>query len=228
MIFIMITYLLLLPSSVSVCPAANNPPLPYVQPDTTISVTVDTLLRAVVYKIAVRECWISFTLYDNSSINSGGVGHHYACGTPFSEQVILHKILLETMFNDSIHHELLDSVRWISWGRLGDGETELSQRLAVAAKYSALWNVKKGKPAAGGVNNMIRNLMNDGSVCDDLKKLFLVWGWKIKVASVEKVLIMEARKLPSFQSLKTRGIMPGDKVPFDCQVWFDVKRERKE
>lgn len=116
----------------------------------------------------------------------------------------------------------MDSVRWISWGRIGDGETEMSQRLMVAAKESPNWNPAKGKVVAGEMYRFVRDLANERMIYAEIRDLCAMYGWKIKITSIEKILIARAAKLPSSGLLKSHGVRPTDALPFDFQMWFSV------
>jgi len=43
------------------------------------------------------------------------------------------------------------------------------------------------------------------------------------MASVEKVLVLRAGQLAFFDRLQKGGALAGDKLPFDCQVWFTIR-----
>ena len=196
--------------------------------DTSVGIETDTLLRAVVYSVSAGECRVSMTLYNEHSINKGGISHHTNCPMPLTTHHALYSKLLMRMFDDPSHRDLVDSVRWISWGRIGEGESEMSQRLMIAAWSSRLWDRRRGKPVSGDVNHFVKVLAESRMIYGELRDLFASFGWKIAVGSVEKVLIGRAGKLPSFGTLKSRGIRPDDALPFDCQLWFLVARERQE
>lgn len=100
--------------------------------------------------------------------------------------------------------------RTLSVGRLvetfGDNK-EISKRLAEAAKNSALWDKKRGKGLKGGDNRTVTIILNENNIYRELSDMFKKHGLAIKVAHVEKVLVSK------------------DKLPFDCMVWFSVKKE---
>jgi hypothetical protein len=163
-------------------------------------------------------------LYGEHSINRGGISHRTDCPMPLTDHRGLYEKLLQGMFGDLSRRDLMDSVRWISWGRIGEGETEMSQRLAIAAKGSPRWDPVKGKASGGDVNGFVRDLANGRMIYREIKDLFAAYGWTIRATSVEKVLIARAGKLPSFAALKSHGIRRTDAVPFDFQLWFSVSR----
>jgi hypothetical protein len=196
--------------------------------DTSFSIDIDTVLRAVTYGISTRGCRVRMELYSEHSINRGGISHNTSCPMPLTVHHALYEKLIRGMFGDLPRRDLIDSVRWISWGRIGDGETEMSQRLAIAAKGSPHWDPVKGKTTAGEVNLFVRDLANERMIYPEIKDLFAAYGWDIKVTSVEKVLIARAGKLPSFGILKSHGIRRTDALPFDFQMWFSVSRTVRE
>ena len=104
----------------------------------------------------------------------------------------------------------------------------MSQRLAIAARGSPNWNPSKGKVRAGDVNGFAKDLANERMIYPEIRDLFALYGWKVKITSVEKVLIGRAGKLPSFGALKSHGIRPADALPFDFQMWFSVSRDVRE
>lgn len=56
----------------------------------------------------------------------------------------------------------------------------------------------------------------------ELKELFEGFHKNITFSSAEKVLVLEAGKLPFFDQLKPHGIRASDRLPFDCMTWFSV------
>jgi hypothetical protein len=119
-----------------------------------------------------------------------------------------------------------EELRTLSWGRLspdGARDLTLSVRLAMAAKRSTDWDPARGMPRGGDINGWVRTLANEDSIYDELRQVFKEAGLQIHLASVEKVLVEEARVLPFFDRLRAIGTQPEDRVPFDCQAWFSIR-----
>ena len=100
----------------------------------------------------------------------------------------------------------------------------LAVRLALAAKRSPEWDAARGAPRGGDINGWVRKLANDALIYEELRPVFREVGLEIRCASVEKVLILPAGKLPFFDKLREAGAQAKDKLPFDCQTWFSVSR----
>ena len=115
--------------------------------------------------------------------------------------------------------------RALSWGRLAPDQRvphEMSYRLALAAFESPLWDKKRGRAKKGHENNCVVELANKTNIYREIKLIFAALNRSVRFSSAEKVLVMEARKLPFFDALKIHGVQPKDKLPFDCQTWFSV------
>ena len=96
-------------------------------------------------------------------------------------------------------------------------------RLALAAKRSADWDPVRGAPRGGDINGWVRRLANENMIYDELRPIFRESGFEIRLAAVEKVLVMKAKLLPFYKKLREAGTRPEDKVPFDCQTWFSIR-----
>jgi hypothetical protein len=81
----------------------------------------------------------------------------------------------------------------------------MSERLAVAASQSPLWDQAKGDPRVGSANKFVKEIANQARIYPELKEMFARHGYEIEVSSVEKVLID-----------------PQTKLPYDCITWFSL------
>lgn len=170
------------------------------------------------FAISKEKCEIRWTVL---SREPGVVSHRAECALAFADQVPLMGKILESIRSNSGAE-----IRLLDWGRLfpdGAGDASLPARLAVAAKRSPEWDVRRGIPRGPDINATVRRLANGSAIYEELRELFGRGGQDIEVAYVEKVLVAEAGKLPFFERLKTQGIAERDKVPFDCQVWLSVR-----
>jgi len=191
-----------------------------------VSVEHDEVSRQTVYTIRSADCRISWTAYGTTA-NRGVVRHRSDCGRPLGEQAPLIGLVL---------HKVIESqdagweFRTLSWGRVyGDGQKDatIAVRLASAAWRSTDWNVVSGRPKGGDINGWVRNLGRDSDIAAEPRQVFANAGLKLEIASVEKVLVDRAAGLPFYNMLSRQAVRPNDKVPFDCQLWFSVRRKER-
>ena len=186
----------------------------------------DAELRETNYTISAGDCRISWTAYE-SELNRDVIRHRSDCSLSLREQALLiGKLLRKVMDSRS------DAARFptLSWGRLypdGARDATLSVRLALAAKRSAEWDPVRGSPRGNDLNGWVRKVANDALIYEELRSTLLECGIDIRLAAVEKVLVLKARSLPFYERLRAAGIKPGDKVPFDCQAWFSMQPARQ-
>jgi hypothetical protein len=115
--------------------------------------------------------------------------------------------------------------RTLSWGRLypdGARDATMAVRLALVAKRSAEWDAARGAPRDGDINGWVRESANEEQIYAELIPVFREVGLEIRIASVEKVLVLPAGELPFSERLQEEGARAADKLPFDCQTWFSV------
>ena len=84
---------------------------------------------------------------------------------------------------------------------------------------------KKGRPKNGDINGFVKDLANRQMIYPELKELFEGFHKSITFSCAEKVLVLEAGKLPFFDQLKPHGIKASDRLPFDCMAWFSVSAQ---
>ena len=82
-----------------------------------------------------------------------------------------------------------------------------------------------GKPKKGDINRFVKDLANREMIYPELKELFDGFNRSIRLSTVEKVRVQEAGQLPFFDQLQQQGIQAGDRLPFDCLVWFSVSKK---
>ncbi len=179
-------------------------------------------LRETNYTAVAGDCKISWTVY-GSEANRGVARHRSDCGLTLGEQApLIAKVLRKVMDTKGEAAQ----VRTLSWGRLypdGARDATMAVRLALAAKRSAEWDAARGAPRGGDINGWVRKLANDAVIYQELRPIFRESGLEIRLATVEKVLVQQAKLLPFFERLREGGARAGDKLPFDCQAWFSVR-----
>jgi hypothetical protein len=187
-----------------------------------VAVAHDPGLRQTTYTIASGACRISWTVF-STDLNRGVILQHAACALPLAEQVpLISKLLRKVIESDAEPARF----RTLSWGRLypdGPKDLTLATRLALAAKRSPQWDAARGVARTGDVNGFVRKLANDASIYEELRPMFRQAGLEIGLSSVEKVLVLPARRLEFFERLRSAGVQAQDKLPFDCMVWFQMR-----
>lgn len=187
-----------------------------------VSVRRDESLSANVYTIANEDCLIEWTVYSRKP-NQGVVRHRSDCAGPLDTKARLIKLLLGKITES-------EGPGWefktLSWGRVfGDGERDatMAVRLAVAARKSPAWDMAAGKPRQGDINGLVRRIFREADITDELKRAFMTAGLRLEASAVEKVLVQQAGATPLRGNLSELGVPAGDKVPYDCQLWFSVQ-----
>ena len=178
--------------------------------------------RETIYRITNGECSLSWVLRDAES-DQGVALYRPNCSLPFRDQTLLMSELLKSVLQSGT----LPRAEWtLYWGRLTPKEGlcfELSQRLMLATHQSKDWDVKRGQPKQGHENSFVRQVMEQAGIYQELKEIFQAQGLVLLVSNVEKVLILKAKDSPCYANLKSRGVGPEEKLPFDCQLWFRVQ-----
>jgi len=106
----------------------------------------------------------------------------------------------------------------LSLGRLIDYPW-LSQYLAKTAYRDRVWNSKKGKPVAMGINTYVSQLLFKKELMGRMETVFEENGYKVVGVTVEKVLVGDFREVPFYQ-----GEMYPGQVPYDAQIWFRLEK----
>src|SRR3954470_554983 len=173
------------------------------------------------YAIESGSCRIRWTVA-RSGVNQGIAQYRAECALPLSEQVALNARILDRVLASE------PSFRTLFLGRLKPFP-ELSVRLAVAATRSPEWDAKRGRPKSSRplIPFMLGVFSSMGpAVFTEWKRLFEEKHLSFAVSGVEKVSVAAAGTLPSFPQLTAQGVTAGDRVPFDCLIWFSAVRER--
>jgi hypothetical protein len=194
-------------------------------PSTTapsVAVESNDTRKETVYRISDGSCRINWTIY-HSHVNQGVIQHRASCDLPLGQQTPLIAKLLEKL---SAEEESAGAFRTLYLGRL-ESFQGLPERLAILAKESPQWDLRRGRPKAGPVHSFVVTLANQGGLFDEWREVFQRFNWRLEVSAVEKVSVSKAGTLPYFQRLKEKGIAAKDRVPYDCQVWLAVATRGK-
>jgi len=167
-----------------------------------------------------RLCWQTF----QSQINQGVVQSRTQCARSLEDQLEgLRALLTEIVHRDPNGTAL----HTLFWGRLvpdtPQDDHQMAVRLALAAFQSDQWDRKKGRPVKAEIVYWVRDLANSAMIYPELQKLFNSFNRRIEVASVEKVLVLPAGRLPFYGLLKAHGVKKGDMLPYDCLTWFSIR-----
>ncbi len=177
-----------------------------------------------VYSLSEGNCEMHLTVY-GSELKKGVVHARSKCSMSLERQIALFKKILEKILEDE---EQAQAFHTLFWGRLepdvSHGTREMSFRLALAAHKSPLWDKKRGQSKKGHENYLVVELANKADIYRELKQVLAAFGRLVRFSSAEKVLIVEAEKLPFFEALKKHGVQAKDRLPFDCLTWFSVSK----
>ena len=210
-------------SAVAVGIAGQNLSSPHSADDIPpVTVEYSALDQATIYSASSGDCSVKWIAY-SAGPNQGVVKHSPRCAAPLALQLSLLTKICTAFFG---HDKNAQAFRTLFWGGLEaerkPASQELPLRLALAAYQSPGWDVKKGKPKNGDINGFIKNLADKEPIYPELKELFRRFHRHITLASVEKVRVLEAEKLPFYGQLKQKGVTAADRLPFDCMVWFSI------
>ena len=176
--------------------------------------------NAAIYRIAEGDCKIEWIAWNNEP---GLVRLVSTCTRSLVMQMPLLAQIVETFLNHDPH---AGSLRTLFWGRIepdySPGLHELSFRLALAAYQSSGWDKKRGRAGNGDINGFVKDLANRAMIYPELKALFAHFHKTVYFSCAEKVLVIEAAKLPFYEQLKRHGVKAKDRLPFDCMAWFAV------
>ncbi|MFA6548536.1 MAG: hypothetical protein WCT39_01210 [Candidatus Margulisiibacteriota bacterium] len=188
----------------------------------TIQVKENLDYKETVYSVGLKDDGkISLTVY-HSDLNKKVLRLRSDSTLPLNDQIKIVSTILDRVLKD--HSPT--AFDGFSLGRLvdafGKSNTQMSERLAIAAFISPKWDKVKGEPVIGYANNLVTELANTALIYPELDTMFKAHGLNIKVVSVEKVLSGKPDMTPFGESLLKQGVKPNEKLPFDCQTWFSI------
>ncbi len=173
------------------------------------------------YEVVSGSCRIRWTVA-GSGVNQGIAQHRAECALPLAERMALNARILDRVV------EREPTFRTLFLGRL-KSFPELSVRLAVAAKRSPAWDARHGRPkSAKPIAAFTLGVLSstEHSVFAEWKRLFEEKHLTFAVSGVEAVSVGAAGTLPYFPQLMAEGVAAGDRVPFDCLIWFSAAHAR--
>jgi hypothetical protein len=178
--------------------------------------------RAVIYSSPADGCRLQWRYYV-SGLNQGLIKSETTCTRPLLQQ----KAGLQALWL-SLHREAGEASRprTLFWGRLlpdtPQDDLDMSFRLAAAAHRSPEWNSARGVARTGNNNRVAARLAEEARIYRDLEEVFAPSGYRIKISSVEKVLVLKAETLPYWPRLKGEGVDGKEKLPIDFMVHFSL------
>jgi hypothetical protein len=107
---------------------------------------------------------------------------------------------------------------------------ELAEGLALAAHASTDWDGGRGRPRSaraqefGAVNSFVGGLLREQGLLRPLIEPLTEGGIEIAAVSVEKVLIGQPEQIPFGDRLLGKGVTADERLPFDAQVWLQLRR----
>lgn len=178
------------------------------------------------YRAVQDDCTVTWISYYNEP---GVVKYQPACPAPLARQLPLLTGICSAFLSRDPNAA---AFRTLFWGRLAPDSTpaslEMSFRLATAAVRSNEWDRKRGRPKGGDLNGFARDLANRAMIYPEVKDLFAGFHLTATLSHVEKVLVLEAGRLPFFPELAKAGVGPADLLPFDFMAWFAVDSDPPE
>ena len=165
-------------------------------------------------------CAVGWTLH-HTDLNKRVVHQRVACRAPLAVQAGL----VEQVLAEAVRRPDFQKADALFIGRLyqaNQGSLETPRRLALAAHRSPDWDAALGQPKAGPLemNRLTARLADRAGVHRELAQVFDRAGYRLKVAAMEKVIAVEARRTPFYSWLADRGVRPGEKLPIDCLTWL--------
>ena len=107
--------------------------------------------------------------------------------------------------------------RSIFFGRLVE-HPWLSKYLAAHALAHDNWDVVKGQPKTGYINQLVRDILSAPDLVEQIQASFAGSGYTVVGASVEKVLVTKANEIDRLE------LHEPVLVPYDALVHFILKK----
>lgn len=192
--------------------------------DQQVIVTIHPEYKETSYSIITNgQEKISLITYQ-TELNKGILRLRSNSTRPFKNQVDLLSNIVKRVFKEIDKQ----SIHTLFIGRLISAfcknNTEMSERLALSADTSSLWDTAKGSGVSAHENIAVKAIANEAHIFAELSKIFAEHMLDIRVTRVEKVLIAQPDMIPFGDKLRNKGVKSTSRVPYDCLTWFSIAK----
>jgi hypothetical protein len=126
--------------------------------------------------------------------------------------------VLNAVFSKTDHPKMEGIYSSLFLGRLIDYPW-LCEYLATSAYKDPLWDKKKGKPVSADLHKYVSTILLRKEVTGQFEETFGESGYRVKIVTIEKVLVGGFHDVPLY-----RGKMSPGRVPFDAMVWLRLEK----
>jgi len=141
------------------------------------------------------------------------------CPQPLEAKLTLLSAMIEMLIPEAEDRHTISS---LFVGRLVLTFPEIAQRLAKSASESPEWDQKRPWKEPGYSNRFVLQLMKHDNLFPELSETLKGFGYKVQVASVEKILMAKPKDTSFGDQLLEEGADPQIKLPFDALTWFSL------
>lgn len=170
----------------------------------------------------VAGCSVTWKLPNAEHVRYGMVDSDVTCRRTFSVQMKLHQHIMQQLMARK-QPPLLHTFNWGFVQSKNPAHYSVVLRLASALKRSPLWKLDKGKPAAGGVDKVVKRLVNEAGVLKELTQVFAQSGMSIYVTKVDKIEVNPVGRLKMKALFAKRGLNYKHKVPHDFRLTLAIE-----
>jgi len=114
-------------------------------------------------------------------------------------------------------------VKQLNAGRLVMTWPDFGVRMALAARDTPHWDAEKARRNNRFATSFVKEATGRKPIFGELDELFGKHGRSVSLVSVEKVLIGKPDMTPVEARLLQAGVRKDERLPFDAQVWFELK-----
>lgn len=141
------------------------------------------------------------------------------CPVPLAESSRALAELLQAKYPNG---RMTDDRATVEIGRIVD-HPWLSKGLAEAAVRSPVWDAKRGSGRSGGNNGAVESIIDTRKLIQPWQAVFVRFGARARVASVEKVLVGEIGKTPALAAVPLNEATKGLEVPYDAILFLRLE-----
>jgi len=141
------------------------------------------------------------------------------CPQPLEAKLRLLSAMIEELLPES---EDRHDIRTLFVGRLVLTFPDIAQRLAKSASESPEWEQKRPWKEPGYSNRFVLQLIKQDNLFPELSEALKGIGYKVQVASVEKILMAKPKDTSFGDQLLEEGADPQITLPFDAMTWFSL------